>query len=75
MSLKVCFYLGTVIRPMSTTESSSGENTCTDEPSSKKAKVDVPVAETFEVPGALRNGKVIFANKHLKLTIKLIVEN
>jgi len=59
---------------MSTTESSSGENTCTDEPSSKKAKVDVPVAKTFEVPGAFRNGKVIFASKRLRLTIKLIIE-
>lgn len=39
-----------------TTNSSSTEETA-DEPSSKKPKLDVPVAKTFEVSDALRNGK------------------
>jgi len=39
-----------------TTNSSSREETA-DEPSSKKQKLDVPVAKTFNVSDALRNGK------------------
>lgn len=44
------------LEPINTTESSPVENS-SNEPSAKKSKLGVPVAETFEVPDSLRNGK------------------
>ena len=40
----------------SITNSSNGEQTV-DEPALKKPKLDVPVAKTFDVSDAFRNGK------------------
>ena len=42
------------------TESPS-EDSCTDESSAKKAKLEVPVAQTFEVSEAFTSGKDTFS--------------
>lgn len=42
------------------TSQSPSENSTTDEPSAKKAKVEFPLAQTFEISEAFRSGKDAF---------------